>query len=327
MPAGGDGGSVARLGEHERSRAERHLRGARLPAPQPEQRRLLVAERSAHRDPLDLGVDRVGVDDRREHPARHAEQLEQLVVPVEPAERAQQRSGGVPDVRDVHAAEPVQQPGRDVAVREIEALDAVEQPAQLRRRERGVELEPGPLADAVAVEPGAGLVGAAVLPHDRRVDRAAGVAVPDDERLRLVGDAEGRDIARPGARRLERPGDRAPGRLRELLRVLLHEPGPGNEQATGTEHAPRSPSSASTATQRVLEVPWSSPASIVTAVLRSLGPTALVQSALHCQLCALTSRPTRGSRQTSVPDIGRANRARRQRDRAGRAGPRSPGRR
>src|SRR5262249_23451286 len=73
----------------------------------------------------------------------------------------------------------------------------------------------------------------AALPHDREVDRAARRALPDDRRLALVRDADGRDVLGAQPRRAERAGDarldarpylayvvRHPARLREVLRKL-----------------------------------------------------------------------------------------------------------
>ena len=226
-PPGGGGedavrrtrGGRPRLGEHERARAERDLGGPGLPAAQAEERGLLVAGRGAHRDALDRGVERVGVDDRRHQGARDAEQVEQLVVPVAAAERAQQRAAGVAGVGDVDAGEPVQQPGGDVAVGQV-AVDAVEDRAQLGGGEGGVELEPGALAHPrrVLAQRLAGGIGAAVLPHDRRVHGLPRAAIPDHEGLGLVGDAEHVRPHAGGRDRLARRGD-------DRLGVLLDQPG------------------------------------------------------------------------------------------------------
>ena len=55
-------------------------------------------------------------------------------------------------------------------------------------------------AGAVRLQPLAEVGGAAVLPDDRVVDRLAGLAVPDDRRLALVGDADRGDRRRAAAR-------------------------------------------------------------------------------------------------------------------------------
>ena len=181
--------------------------------------------------PPAVGFDRVGVDDRRQDRARDAEQLEQLVVPVGPAQRAQQRAARVAGVAHVDAGEPEQQPGRDVAVGEIPAAGVIEHPAQLGRREGRVELEPGALADPwlVLAQRGARLVGAAVLPDDRRMDGPPGRAVPDHEGLGLVRDAERSHLGGPRPRAL----DRLHRRRDERLGVLLDQPGPRERAADG----------------------------------------------------------------------------------------------
>ena len=71
----------------------------------------------------------------------------------------------------------------------------------LLRGEVGVDEQAGlrldRLAGAVGFEPLAEVRGAAILPDDRVVDRLAGLAVPDDGRFALVGDADGGDVLRP----------------------------------------------------------------------------------------------------------------------------------
>ena len=88
----------------------------------------------------------------------------------------------------------------------------------------------------------------------------AGRAVPDHERLGLVGDPERGDVARRGARRGQRAGDRRSRRRRDRLRVLLDQPG-RRERARDRHRRRRRARAArsSSATQRVLDVPWSSP--------------------------------------------------------------------
>src|SRR5205807_6406419 len=66
-------------------------------------------------------------------------------------------------------------------------LDVVEQPCDLRPREVRVDDEPSDLADVrleplrpeLVAQPG----GAPFLPHDGRMDRAEGLAVPEEGRL------------------------------------------------------------------------------------------------------------------------------------------------
>ncbi len=118
------------------------------------------------------------------------------------------------------------------------ARDVVEQPFELGAGEIGVEHEAGLARDHPGVAGGAQRVAmrrrAPVLPDDGVGDRLARRAIPQHRRLALVGDADGRDVARADAglgerfvhdARLRRP-DLAgvvldPARLREDLPELL----------------------------------------------------------------------------------------------------------
>jgi hypothetical protein len=63
--------------------------------------------------------------------------------------------------------------------------------------------------------------GAAVLPDDGAAERAAGVAVPDEGGLALVGDADGEDVLRRDAAALDGAlADRGGGRP-EIVGVVL----------------------------------------------------------------------------------------------------------
>ena len=235
MPSGGRGGVVAGLGEHERAGAERDLGAPGLPAAQPEQRRLLVAGGGAHRDALDRGVDRVGVDDRRQQRARDAEQVEQLVVPVGPPSGHSSERAGVADVGDVDAAQPVQQPRRDVAVGEVAAV------ATWSSTQRS--LVAGKVASSSSpVRSRTSAACSRSAAHSSSVRRSCHTiagwtarprrAIPDDEGLGLVGDAERGDV------RTARRGDRLGAPRRRAPRVLLDEPG-RRERARDGHRAPR----------------------------------------------------------------------------------------
>jgi hypothetical protein len=101
----------------------------------------------------------------------------------------------------------------------------VEQPGDLGGGEIRIEQQSGAVGYELLVartgERRAGIVGAAILPDDRIVDRLAGGAVPDDGRLALVGDPDRRDVLgrHLGARhRGARGRDR---RSPDALRVML----------------------------------------------------------------------------------------------------------
>ena len=208
--------SRAGVEQHETAGAVGRLGHARLETGLAEQRRLLVAGHSRDRD---FG--------RRTSPAPVGRKVRLLSwtsgssasgTPNSRHSSASQRSSwmsnskvaaGVGDVGGVDraAGQPPQQEAVDGPERQLAALGPlagaghiVEHPGDLGRGEIGVEEKPGPGADqrlgAVGLELGAAVGGAAVLPHDRAVDRLAGRAVPDDRGLALVGDADPGDARR-----------------------------------------------------------------------------------------------------------------------------------
>ena len=196
-----------------------------------EERCLLVAGRAGDRDAcaeeLRLADRPARADDLGEHGARDAEELEQLVVPVERREVEEQRSRGVGDVGRVHgpAGQLPDEPRVDRPEGEV-ARGLAEDPLELRRREVRVRDEPRPVADEVGGELLAALGRAPVLPDDGAVGRLAARPIPDDRRLALVRDADRGEIGRRRARLLQRlAGGRKHG-LPELVRVLLDPPGP-----------------------------------------------------------------------------------------------------
>src|ERR1035441_3911702 len=107
----------------------------------------------------------------------------------------------------------------------------IQQPAHLAARKISVNDQAGFALDQVLMAGPLQLIaeagGAPVLPHDGVMDRFAGGAVPQNRGLALVGDANGRKIARL---------DSAPGQCRagdfklagpDLAGVMLHPPGEG----------------------------------------------------------------------------------------------------
>ena len=122
----------------------------------------------------------------------------------------------VGDVRRV-ARELPDQPAVDGPERQLAGLglararrDVVEDPCDLAAGKIRVDDEAGAFADEVFVPvalQSIAVVGRApVLPHDRVVDGSAGLSIPDDRRLALVGDADGRDISWAQVRASERLG-------------------------------------------------------------------------------------------------------------------------
>ena len=152
------------------------------------------------------GVAHVG-----QHASGDVEQGQQFVVPLAAVDVEQQGAGGVGGVGCVDGAfgQAPEQEAVDGAERQVAcfgggagAVDGIEQPGDLGGGEIRVQAQSGAGGDQIAV---AGLIqalaqggGAAVLPDDGVVDGSAGSAVPEDDRLALVGDAEGGDAGAGG---------------------------------------------------------------------------------------------------------------------------------
>ena len=228
--------------QHEAPGAVGVLDHARLEAGLAEQRRLLVtgrpADRHPGREPLDH-LRRRGAQpsarraDLGKHRGRDPEQVGQLVVPRPRPDVQQRGPGGVGHVRGVDLATrqapqhpAVHRPERHVGARLETAL--AEQPTQLGGGEVRVEDQAGPAAHQVQVpglrqlpaHPG----GPAVLPDDGPVQGPAGAAVPDHDRLPLIGDPDG------GHRLVQvrqDPASRLRHRLPDLLGVVLNPAGSG----------------------------------------------------------------------------------------------------
>ncbi len=156
----------------------------------------------------------------------------------------QQRAGGVAGIGQVAFApgQVPDEPGIDRAEGQLSRLGScpgaghmVEQPGELGAGEIGVQHQPGLGAEGrlmpLAPQQVALARGAPVLPDDGMVDRPAGRAVPDHGGFPLVGDADGGDIggghAGPGNRLHRHAELRGP----DLLGVVLHQAGRGEELA------------------------------------------------------------------------------------------------
>src|SRR3989442_12075563 len=81
----------------------------------------------------------------------------------------------------------------------LRTLNLVEDPADLRAGEIRVDHETGAVAEelfeSLRAKPLADRSARATLPNDRRMYRAAGVALPHDRRLSLVGDPDRGEVA------------------------------------------------------------------------------------------------------------------------------------
>ncbi len=208
--------------------------------------RLLVAGDAADRDrgaedaPVGLAELCGRIHDLRQHRPRHAEHAQKVVVPGVPANVEHQRARGVRRVRHVPLAarQAPDEPAVDRAEDEVaglgprpRALDLVEHPGDLGAGEIAVDQQARLLGDGVGValgdQPLAQPRRAPVLPDDGVVDRLAGVPVPDERRLALVGDAEPGEVGGGDLRLGDRLAHRVHGRSPQILRVVLDPAGAG----------------------------------------------------------------------------------------------------
>ncbi len=200
---------IAGMQQHEAAGAVGVLRHAGLVAGLAEERRLLVAGDAADDQRLAEHARRQyaeGMGRRMhvgQHGARHAQQLQQLRIPIvgvdveEHGARSVRRIGHVRAI----AGELPDEPGIHGAEGELAALGApararnlIQQPRELGAAEVGIDDQAGALGYQAL---GADLLqlvahrrGAPVLPDDRVMERLAGLAVPQQRGLALVGDAD-----------------------------------------------------------------------------------------------------------------------------------------
>ena len=168
---------------------------------------------------------------------------QELVVPVERPQVHELRPAGVGGIGDVApAARAARQVPDDPAVDRAEqrlaafgrgtyAVDVVEDPLQLRRREVGRRRQSGARAQQLArrFERGHRLIGARVLPDDGVVPRTAGPRIPHHGGFPLVGDADGREVrpGEPGG--AQGAGDGLVDARGDLNRIVLDPSGAGQD--------------------------------------------------------------------------------------------------
>ena len=183
--------------------------------------------------------------DRGQGLGRHVEDLEQRRVELGRAElrpRRGRRIGGEPGAEPVaeERVDRAQPQGAGVA-RPANRLVVLEQPAQLARREVGVERQAAALAHlvraSIGLEPVQHLLGALVLPGDDRGQRATALGVPGEHGLALVVEAAGDDLAGRVAKQL---GHRLHDGGQHLLGVLL-DPARASAASAPSRAAPPSP--------------------------------------------------------------------------------------
>jgi hypothetical protein len=178
-----------------------------------------------------------------QHRPGYVEAVKDVVVPVGVLQVEQHRARGVGVVGDVAAAvDPAgqvpDQPGVGVAEQEVAPLGplpgplhVLEDPGDLGAGEVGGDDQPGLGLDLVLVAlllpAGHDRLGAGVLPDDGVVDGLAGVLVPDDGGLALVGDADGGEVVGAEVVVPQHLGGDLLGLLPDLLGVVLDPAGLG----------------------------------------------------------------------------------------------------
>ena len=164
--------------------------------------------------------------------------FKQFRVPLACMDVQQQRARGIAGVGDVSraAGEFPDQPTVHRAESQLALFgflarpgNVVQNPAHFGSGKIGIQQQPGALLNhfqrAIAAQLIAHSRGAAILPHDRVVNRLARLAVPDDAGLALIGDAYRSDVARTRAHAAERfHGDSHLGRP-DFFRIMLHPAG------------------------------------------------------------------------------------------------------
>ena len=142
------------------------------------------------------------------------------------------------------------------------ARNVVEQPLELRPREIGVDDEPRLRGEQRGVTGGAQCVahrrGAPILPDDRIRDRLARRAIPEHRRLALVGDADGREIARRRCRAFASASCMTPDCVAQIsIGSCSTHPGCGKICRNSCCATARTVPAWSNTSARELVVPWS----------------------------------------------------------------------
>ena len=147
-----------------------------------------------------------------QHQTRNAKEPKQFIVPIKRLEIEEHRAAGICHIRDVHSAlstasQVPDKPRVDVAEEHLSsfssrasAVDVLEDPLNLSAGKISCRwqsrLPSNHFAGASLFQVVDDAVGARVLPDDGVVKRLAGLRVPDDRGLALVGDADRHQVLR-----------------------------------------------------------------------------------------------------------------------------------
>ena len=171
---------------------------------------MLIAERAGERNAVERAaagaIDLARRANLRQAGARNVEEPQQLLVPLQRLEIHQLRARGVGRVGEMAPGQIPGEPGIHRAEQHLAGLrllaragNGLEQPDELQAREISGERQAGlgaqPILAALRGEARDQRLGARVHPDDRVVQRRAGVAVPEQRRLALIGEADAGEIA------------------------------------------------------------------------------------------------------------------------------------
>ena len=175
-----------------------------------------------------------------QHTPGDVQLLEDLVIPVQRVDVEQHGTAGVGIVGDMDlaAGQFPDQPGLHRPEQQLSRFGLlprvwhmVQDPFQLGGRKISVDDKAGLLTELLGQTTGLQLVavgaGAPALPDDGVADRFAGVAVPYDGGLPLVGDADGCNVLGAGPDLVHGRQGYAQLGGPDLVGVVLHPPGPG----------------------------------------------------------------------------------------------------
>ena len=238
QPARRGDAPFSRIEQQKQPRAVGDLARSRGKTRLPDERRLLIARQPRKRDGTApehhfpharVARAHLGQDVRRGRKA-----VEKRRIPGKIADIEEHRAGGVGHVRDKGLA--LRELPDEVAIhrsraqparpkRRLRRRDMIERPADLARRKIGVGHKPRARVDeflCVLVQRLAPCRRTPTLPADRRTYRVTRNAVPQDDRLALVGDADARELVA----RKARAGIEDVRRFEvDLVGVLLHPAG------------------------------------------------------------------------------------------------------
>ena len=176
----------------------------------------------------------------RQHRTRHAQDFQQLVIPLALVDVEQQRARGIGGIGGVRfaAGQPPQQIAIDGAEHQLAPLGAfagaghvIQDPRHLGAGEIGIDDQAGFGGDrrlvAFGFQFGADVGCAAVLPDDGAVHGLSRRAVPHHCGFALVGDADRGDVLCGDVGLLQRLAAGGNGRIPDVLRLMLDPAGCG----------------------------------------------------------------------------------------------------